>query len=280
VSGVSVAVVLGVAGTGPPELVRLTAAVYSFWAMQVLVVGFGPALGQTARTTALAAEADVELAARQDAATAIRRDRERRLGELEAHALPLLRAVAAGQSDPGASAVRRACKSRAGVLRRMLAASGGSTSKLSDLEVPIEAAEARDTTVDVQVDGDLRLFPPPVRAALAERVSEALAPLDGGKALLTALCSVGEVRVYLSYPAPAPAYVPALAWAPPCQPEPAPPGAGLRTPGMSLRDAPGPADTLLPDGTTLRACSEVGDGVAFLELHWSATTANPAPLAP
>jgi signal transduction histidine kinase len=280
VSGVSVAVVLGVAGTGPAELVRLTAALYSFWAMQVLVVGFGPALGQTARTTALAAEADVELAARQDAATAIRRDRQRRLAELEAHALPLLRDIAAGESDPHAPAVRRACKNRAGVLRRMLVASGGSTSKLSDLEVPIMAAEARGTTVDVQVSGDLRPLPPQVRAVLAERVGEALAPLAGGKALVTALCSLREVRVYLSYPVPAPAHVPALAWAPPCPPEPTPPGAGLRTPGISFRDAPGSPDTTLPDGTTLRACAEVGDGVAFLELHWSATPPDPAPLTP
>jgi hypothetical protein len=249
VSGVFFVVGLGVAGTGPLEISRMVSAMDGFWTVQILVVGFGPALGQTARTAALAAETHVELAARQQAATVIRRDRERRLGELEQHTLPLLRDIAAGLLEPGEPAVRRACASRASVLRRMLAASDGSASRLGELEAPIEAAEARGIRVDVQLAGDLRRLPPDVRDALAGRVGEALAPVAGGKVLVTVLCSPEEAQVYLSYPVS-----PVSGW----------------LVGPRRRDHGEAAPPQTPVSRWIQESTDVDGGVAWLELRWSA----------
>jgi hypothetical protein len=231
---------LGVAraGTEPLALTRLIAASAAVWSLLIVVAAVGPVLRSTAETTARAALAETEVAARRDSARAISRDRRRRRRFLERETVPLLREIAAGNADPRADEVRRACAALAAAVRRRLAASEqpGRLGRLGELEAVVEAAEARGVALDVQVAGDLTRAPAPVRTEITAALDEMVDAVPAGRALLTVFCSAAGGSIYMSFPA-----VPRIA------------SPGRRTP---LR-------------TRLTAVhTEVEDGYACLEVHW------------
>jgi signal transduction histidine kinase len=243
-SVVVLAVGLGVAGTEPLELARTASAVYGSWTIQFFAAAFGPVLRATATTTSLAAASDVELASRQRAKAMIRRDRAAWVRDLDEQVLPLLRGVADGSFDPADPGIRRRCASRAGVLRRVLAAAADMTSSgLGELEPPIEAAEARGLTVEVRLQGDVHRLPDRLRMQLAAAVAEALRAAVAGPVTLTVFCLPDEGSVYVTYPIPF--------------------GAG---PGQENQ-------AVVPsfcraDSCGLQVSADVADGVACVELHW------------
>ena len=264
---------LGLAGTAPLELARMVSALYGLWGVQFLAAAFGPVLGASATTTALAASNDVDLASRQQAAATIRQDRLAQVRDLEERFLLVLRGVADGSVDPADQVVRRQCANQAGVLRRLLASassSGGTASGLAELERPVEAAEARGVTVDVRLHGDLWALPTPVRERMAATVAEALASVATGTVTLTVLCSAGEGTVYVTFPLP----FGATAW-----------GDGRW--GQALLDVVAVAVVASPLASPrprrtatagrhdrcVHVTTDVEDGIACVELHWGSTAA-------
>ncbi len=193
---------VGRAGTDPVVLTRLFAASYAIWTLLIMVAALGPVLRSTAETTANAVAAEAALAARQESAKAINRDRQRRRQHLEKETLPLLQDIADGTADPRTDAVRRACATQATLVRRRLSTSMR-PGHLGRLEAVVEAAEARGVAVQVQLAGDLTHAPTAVRAEVIDTVDEALDGVPDGPALLTVLCSDtgGSGSVYVSFPA-------------------------------------------------------------------------------
>jgi hypothetical protein len=171
---------------------------YGIWGVQLVVTIAGPLLRATADTTTQAAALDAALGASQDAAAAVRRDQARRLARLERDVLPLLRAVADGSADPRDVNVRRLCARRARTLRRMLVGSGGQAGPLAELELAIDAAEARGTLVALQIDGELAEVPAPIRDEIVDIVGETLRAAPPGRVTITLWCDTGEG--FLSYP--------------------------------------------------------------------------------
>ncbi|MBX6391361.1 MAG: hypothetical protein IRZ08_20625, partial [Frankia sp.] len=228
-------------GDEPIDQVRLLAMLVAPWAIQLLVRAAGPALRASAATTTMAAATEARLAAAQAAATAVRRDRARRLARLDRDVLPLLRAIADGESDPRDERVRRLCENRARALRRMLVGSGGRAGPLAELETAIDAAEARGVRIVLQVAGDFAAVPPDVRDEVIDVVSDALRTVPPGPVTVTILCDGPSVRCYISFPATGPSVVLPLvpwpagaAWTPP--PTPADLAAGAPA---AAADAPG-----------------------------------------
>jgi signal transduction histidine kinase len=256
-TGALVAVVLPIGGAQPLVVVRLLSLIYGLWTIQLLVTTAGPVLNATVATTTRAAEADVELAARQQAATAIRRDRVRRLARLDADILPLLRGIAAGTVDPRETTVRRVCANRARTLRRrLLEHSGGPWGPWAELDAAIEAAEARGVRVVLQVDGDLGRIPPDVREHLVETLGAALRSVEGGQVMLTILGSGESGTGYVSFPVPDGAE-------------------GFRAPCPAFAVAGRSGSSVPSDPPPVAVRADVEDGLACLELRWPAPAAVP-----
>ncbi len=304
----------------PLVLARLAAAVYAQWIMQVLVTMFGPVLRASAQERARADDLEADLTSRRVLDRTVRRDRRRRLDELDARFLPLLRDIAAGRSDPGRPEVRALCTARARALRRDLVGAG--LAALRDLAGPIEQAEARGIAVTVQMDGDLSGLPEPVQREFFARISAVLAAVRQGPVVLTGYLGAAQASLYLTYPArrtpsstvpPAPAPAPAAAARTVPDVRPAPGAAEQATvdvrvvgrfegrragvpaaPGRPVLAGPtlaefGRAGEFGPGGSGLvRAGGTIGEGVACIEVHWSApaaagpaaSPAGPSPAGP
>jgi signal transduction histidine kinase len=238
-TGATLATDLPRLGQEPLVLVRLLGGLWGLWATQLLVITAGPVLQATAETTTRAAAVERELAARDAAAAAVRRDRARRLARIDRDVLPLLRAVADGTADARDDVTRRLCGNRARALRRMLVSAGGAAGWLAGLEPAIDAAEARGATIVLQVDGDIGAVGADVRDELLDLVSDALRAAPAARVTITLLC-VGEAgRGFVSYPLAA--------------------------------DAPAPRRAT---GRLVEVEAEIGDGEVCFELRWPARRAD------
>jgi hypothetical protein len=134
----------------------------------------------------------------QDTEILVRQDRARALGAIERDVLPLLAAIRDGQLDPRDDTVRERCARHAGVVRRTLTA--GQTAAFGDIAPALVDAEERGVHLDVQVSGDLRRVPAPVRAELATHMAGALAAVPDEGATLTLLCDATGGSLFLVYP--------------------------------------------------------------------------------
>ncbi|WP_139168522.1 MULTISPECIES: ATP-binding protein [unclassified Frankia] len=182
-------------------LARLGVLIYGACGVQIVTAMLGPLLRGTAETTARALAAEAEVAAQVDASTMIRWERAQWLRTVGWEVLPLLDGVAGGWLDPREAAVRSRCAMRAAAVRRMITG-GGPSSALADLDVVVADAEAAGMTVQIQLSGDLRLAPAPVRAMVADQVREVLAAVPGGRAIVTVLWTPAGGSVFVSLPWP------------------------------------------------------------------------------
>ncbi|EIV96091.1 ATP-binding protein [Frankia sp. QA3] len=185
----------------PLVLARLSSNIYGVCSVQIVTAMLGPLLRATAEATARTLAAEAEVAARIDASLMIRRERVQWLGTVEADVLPLLAGIADGRLDPRAAAVRSRCAVRAAAIRRMLTG-GGPSSALADLDPVLADAESAGISVEIQLSGDLRSAPAPVRAALADRVGAVLAAAPGGRAIVTVLWAPAGGSVFVALPWP------------------------------------------------------------------------------
>ncbi|MCM3925252.1 histidine kinase, partial [Frankia sp. AiPs1] len=90
---------------------------------------------------------------------------------------------------------------RAASIRRMLTG-GGPSSALADLDPVLADAENAGISVEIQLSGDLRSAPAPVRAALADRVGAVLAAASGGRAIVTVLWAPAGGSIFVALPWP------------------------------------------------------------------------------
>ncbi|WP_462187087.1 sensor histidine kinase [Frankia sp. CcWB2] len=187
--------------TEPLVLARLGVLIYGACGVQIVTAMLGPLLRGTAETTARALAAEAEVAAQVDAFTMIRWERAQWLHTVGWEVLPLLDGVAGGWLDPREAAVRSRCAIRAAAVRRMITG-GGPSSALADLDAVVADAEAAGMTVQIQLSGDLRLAPAPVRAMVADQVREVLAAVPGGRAIMTVLWTPAGGSVFVSLPWP------------------------------------------------------------------------------
>ena len=107
-------------GTPTLGLSKLTASAHALAVIGIIFAAIRPTLRGQARIAVRRAALASQSAAKADAVAAIREDRRVRLALLEAEALPLLHAIAAGTLDPADSAVRDRCARLATTFRRSI----------------------------------------------------------------------------------------------------------------------------------------------------------------
>ena len=172
---------------GPLALTQLVAVLTAMVSLQILAAMGGPVLLRSADAAARAIDSETHVRAEREAEVRIRLDRARALGMIRREVLPLLAALRDGLLDPRDSAVRQRCQLYAGTIRRSLVTS--QTAALGELASALFEAESRDLRIDVQVSGDLRASPDPVRSELALLLPRALRALPSHRALLTLICA-------------------------------------------------------------------------------------------
>jgi signal transduction histidine kinase len=188
-------------GTPTLGLSKLTASAHTLAAIGIIFAAIRPTMRAQARIavrrTALASQS----AAKADAVTAIREDRRVRLALLEAEALPLLHAIAAGTLEPADSAVRDRCARLATSFRQSLM--GGfrraEQGLVAELEPALRAASTRGLLVDVQTIGDHGSVGPEVSAAALAAIVGVLETLPPQPVTLTVLASADDVVLYLTF---------------------------------------------------------------------------------
>jgi len=184
-------------------LSKLTASAHTLAVIGIIFAAIRPTLraqsGIAVRRAALASQS----AAKADAVAAIREDRRVRLALLEAEALPLLHAIAAGTLEPADDAVRDRCARLAAAFRQSL--TGGlraGRGLVAELEPALSAASARGLLVDVQTIGDHGAPAPEVSAAAVAAIDGLLATLPPQPVTLTILASDDDVALYLAFVQP------------------------------------------------------------------------------
>jgi hypothetical protein len=191
------------------SIVYIALALCARWCLpQVLSTGVGiifaairPTLRAQGRAAVRRAALASQSAAKADAVAAIREDRRVRLALLEAEALPLLHAIAAGTLEPADSAVRDRCARLATTFRRSLTDGlrGAGRGLVAALEPVLRAASARGLLVDVQTIGDHGVPGPEVSAAALAVIDGVLVTLPPQPVTLTVLESADDVALYLAF---------------------------------------------------------------------------------
>jgi len=191
-------------GTPTLGLSKLTASAHALAVIGIIFAAIRPTLraqaGIAVRRAALASQS----AAKADAVAAIREDRRVRLALLEAEALPLLHAIAAGTLEPADSAVRDRCARLATTFRRSLTDGfrGAEQGLAAELEPALRAASARGLLVDVQTIGDHGTPGSEVSAAALAAIDGILGTLPPQPVTLTFLASADDVALYLTFSQP------------------------------------------------------------------------------
>ncbi|CAO5257592.1 Signal transduction histidine kinase [Frankia sp. AgKG'84/4] len=180
--------------------VRLLLAVHHLWIMQVILVLVGPVLWRTADARAWAGHFERELRRGAELDDRVRERRRGLLRSVEREVVPLLAAVAAGQVDPRADAVRGDCGRRAVAVRRLLFDDDAVHGALGDV---IDAAERRGTVVSSQIHGGLDQLPAAVRREFVEHLHDALLMMPSRRVLLTVTTDEESASLFLSCPWPA-----------------------------------------------------------------------------
>jgi len=191
-------------GTPTLGLSKLTASAHALAVIGIIFAAIRPTLRAQARIAVRRAALASQSAAEADTVAAIREDRRVRLTLLEAEALPLLHAVAAGTLDPADSAVRDRCARLATTFRRSLTDGfrGAEQGLVAELEPALRAASARGLLVDVQTIGDHGTPGPEVSAAALAAVDGVLGTLPPQPVTLTVLASADDVALYLTFSQP------------------------------------------------------------------------------
>ena len=191
-------------GTPTLGLSKLTASAHALAAIGIIFAAIRPTLHAQARIAVHRAALASQSAAEADAAAAIREDRRVRLALLDAEALPLLHAVAAGTLDPADSAVRDRCARLAATFRRSLTDGfrGAGQGLVPGLEPALRTASARGLLVDVQTIGDHGTPGPEVSAATLAAIDGVLGTLPPQPVTLTVLASADDVTLYLTFSQP------------------------------------------------------------------------------
>jgi len=181
-------------------LSKLTASAHTLAVIGIIFAAIRPTLRAQARNAVRRAALASQSAAQADAVAAIREDRRLRLALLEAEALPLLHAIAAGTLEPADEAVRDRCARLAAAFRRSLT-SGFRTGRglVAELEPALSAASARGLLVDVQTIGDHGAPGPDVSAAAVAAIDGLLTTLPPQPVTLTVLASDNDVALYLTF---------------------------------------------------------------------------------
>ncbi len=224
--------------------VRLLFVVHHLWIMQLILVMVGPVLWRTADARAWAGHFERELRRGAELDDRVRDRRRGLLRSVEREVVPLLAAMAAGQVDPRADAVRADCGRRAVAVRRLLFDDDAVHGALGDV---IDAAERRGTIVSSQIHGGLDQLPAAVRGEFVEHLQDALLMMPSRRVLLTVTTDEESASLFLSCP-----------W-----------------PGQQLPPAPAPA------GQHLEMIIDVDDDRLCLELRWPAERhpASPVPVS-
>jgi len=188
-------------GTPTLGLSKLTASAHTLAAIGIIFAAIRPTMRAQARIAVRRTTLASQSAAKADAVAAIREDRRARLALLEAEALPLLHAIAAGTLEPADSAVRDRCARLATSFRQSLMEGfrGAEQGLVAELEPVLRAASARGLLVDVQTIGDHGSPGPEVSAAALAAIDSVLAALPPQPVTLTVLASADDVVLYLTF---------------------------------------------------------------------------------
>jgi Histidine kinase-, DNA gyrase B-, and HSP90-like ATPase len=191
-------------GTPAVGLSKLTASVHALATIGIIFAAIRPTLRAQARVAVRRAALASRSAAEADAVAAIREDRRVRLALLDAEALPLLHAIAAGTLDPADSAVRDRCARLATAFRLSLTDGfrGAEQGLVAELEPALRSASARGLLVNVQTIGDHRTPGPEVSAAALAAVDGVIGMLPPQPVTLTVLGSADDVTLYLAFSQP------------------------------------------------------------------------------
>ena len=238
-------------GTPTLGLSKLTASAHALAVIGIIFAAIRPTLRAQARIAVRRAALASQSAAEAAAVAAIREDRRVRLALLDAEALPLLHAIAAGTLEPADSAVRDRCARLATTFRRSLTNGfrGAEQGLVAELGPALRAARDRGLLVDVQTIGDHGTPGPEVSAAALAAIDGVLGTLPPQPVTLTLLASADDdVALYLAFSQP--------------------PG---RAPDMAL------AGQSVPPSAQWRASIDMDDsGAGCLEVSWRALKAMPA----
>jgi signal transduction histidine kinase len=182
-------------------LSKLTASAHTLAVIGIIFAAIRPTLRAQARIAVRRAALASQSAAKADAVAAIREDRRVRLALLEAEALPLLHAIAAGTLEPADSAVRDRCVRLATTFRQSLMEGFRRAEQglVAELEPALRAAGARGLLVDVQTIGDHGAPGPEVSAAALAAIDGFLVALPPQPVTLTVLASADDVVLYLTF---------------------------------------------------------------------------------
>jgi hypothetical protein len=237
-------------GTPTLGLSKLTASAHALAVIGIIFAAIRPTLRTQARIAVRRDTLASQSAAEAAAVAAIREDRRVRLALLDAEALPLLHAIAAGTLEPSDSAVRDRCARLATTFRRSLTNGfrGAEQGLVAKLAPALRAASDRGLLVDVQTIGDHGTPGPEVSAAALAAIDGVLGTLPPQPVTLTLLASADDdVALYLAFSQP--------------------PG---RAPDMAL------AGQSVPPSARWRASIDMDDtGAGCLEVSWRALKAMP-----
>jgi signal transduction histidine kinase len=195
-------------------LSKLTASAHALAVIGIIFASIRPTLRAQAyiavRHAALASQSAAEAAA----VAAIREDRRGRLALLDAEALPLLHAIAAGTLEPEDSAVRDRCARLATTFRQSLTDGfrGAEQRLVAELEPAFRTASDRGLLVDVQAIGDHGTPGPEVSTAALTAVDGMLRTLPPQPVTVTVLASDDDISLFLTFSQP-PRRAPAVALA-------------------------------------------------------------------
>jgi signal transduction histidine kinase len=192
-------------GTPTLGLSKLTASAHALAVIGIIFAAIRPTLRAQARIAVRRAALASQSAAEAAAVAAIRGDRRVRLALLDAEALPLLHAIAAGTLEPADSAVRDRCARLATTFRRSLTNGfrGAEQGLVAELEPALRAASDRGLLVDVQTIGVHGTPGPEVSAAALAAIGGVLGTLPPQPVTLTLLASADDdVALYLAFSQP------------------------------------------------------------------------------
>jgi hypothetical protein len=191
-------------GTPALGLSKLTASAHALAVIGIIFAAIRPTLRAQARVAVRRAALASQSVAEADAVAPIREDRRVRLALLDAEALPLLHAIAAGTLDLADSTVRDRCARLASTFRRSLGDGfrGAEQGLVAELEPALRDASARGLLVDVQTIGDHGTHGPEVSTAALAAIDGILGTLPPQPVTLTVLASADDVALYLTFSLP------------------------------------------------------------------------------
>ncbi|GCD92705.1 ATP-binding protein [Embleya hyalina] len=166
-----------------------------FWSGQLAIGLSAKALRRTADTAMRHAAEEERMRAEHLVSESVEHDRRQRFAALEENVVPLLERLAAGELDPRAESVRRACAVEAARLRRLFAEHDDAPDPLvHELRAAIDVVERRGVVVTLAMRGRRPALAREVRRALIDPAITALAVAEA-TARVTVLATVGTVTV-------------------------------------------------------------------------------------